>query len=361
MTRNSNDLDSLKDLGLKSLSIQLTKKCNLDCVMCGQAVSRKIRKERALLSKHTLLQVFKDGKKLGADKMILTGGEPTTHPELEDIVRLSKSMGFTSELMTNGILLTRDFSKALIDAGLDGITISIQHSNSKLHDKVTRIEGSWKMAIEAIKCIKELDAKFPVSFFFTVSRSNYRDSMRIMLLAKSIGVSRVTFSHIVFSEPHVDKKLGLSEHQMDEFYYLIAPALLYTGKTMGIEVILNPSFLGMGNMPTEEHAFEMVRNSEKFKKDIDNFSKGLYGIGRCNKYACTTALTSSRIQANGEVTICCDSEPADFSLGNVNKRRFMEIWNSEKYRKIRDIYYAPKFPGCVVCKRDFDPHFELKE
>jgi len=56
----------------------------------------------------------------------LTGGEPTLHPRLLDLVRETKRLGFPRrEMITNGTLLTRELVEGLNEAGLTNLQISV--------------------------------------------------------------------------------------------------------------------------------------------------------------------------------------------------------------------------------------------
>jgi radical SAM protein with 4Fe4S-binding SPASM domain len=59
------------------------------------------------------------------------------------------------------------------------------------------------------------------------------------------------------------------------------------------------------------------------------------------------------ITYDGEVTACCKiTEPLEFGLGNLLKQDFWEVWNGEKYQKLRNLLRERKSPPeCVGCNR----------
>ena len=57
----------------------------------------------------------------------MSGGEPLLHPEIEDIIRRIRHHGMIFGLITNGYLLTPQKIRALNDAGLDHLQISIDN------------------------------------------------------------------------------------------------------------------------------------------------------------------------------------------------------------------------------------------
>ena len=83
--------------------LEPTTKCNLICEGCyrnangpGHKTLEEIRSE---------LEVFKKLRK--SDCMSICGGDPLVHPEIVEIVRMSKEMGWKPILNTNGLALTK--------------------------------------------------------------------------------------------------------------------------------------------------------------------------------------------------------------------------------------------------------------
>src|SRR5438034_4406479 len=55
----------------------------------------------------------------------LVGGEPLVHPNIVELVRYCRELGFATSLTTNGFLLTRKLIAELEDAGLQVMQISV--------------------------------------------------------------------------------------------------------------------------------------------------------------------------------------------------------------------------------------------
>src|SRR5205807_5716242 len=64
---------------------------------------------------------------LGTTLIVISGGEPLLHPELDDIIRRIRYHGMICGLITNGYLLTADRIQRLNHAGLDHLQISIDN------------------------------------------------------------------------------------------------------------------------------------------------------------------------------------------------------------------------------------------
>jgi len=116
---------------LHDLRISVTDRCNFRCVYCmpREAFGRDFAfLERAQLLTFEeiarLARIFVAG---GVEKIRLTGGEPLLRRNLETLVAMLASIDGLRDLTltTNGVLLTHDKARALADAGLKRITISL--------------------------------------------------------------------------------------------------------------------------------------------------------------------------------------------------------------------------------------------
>lgn len=98
------------------------RRCNLACGYCNEydkvsepvpfaTMTRRLDKLRAL----------------GASAIIISGGEPTLHPQLDDIIRHARGLGMLVGLITNGYYLTKERIERLNQAGLDYMQISVDN------------------------------------------------------------------------------------------------------------------------------------------------------------------------------------------------------------------------------------------
>src|SRR5205807_5540484 len=64
---------------------------------------------------------------LATSVVAFSGGEPMLHPDLDDLIRHIRARGMMAGLITNGYFLVPNRIKALNDAGLDFLQISIDN------------------------------------------------------------------------------------------------------------------------------------------------------------------------------------------------------------------------------------------
>ncbi|MGH9858360.1 MAG: radical SAM protein, partial [Acidobacteriota bacterium] len=98
------------------------RRCNLACTYCNEyddfspPVPLEMMKER--------VNRLAD---LGLTVLVISGGEPLMHPQLDEIISHSRNRGILTGLISNGYLLNVDRVKRLNQAGLDHMQISIDN------------------------------------------------------------------------------------------------------------------------------------------------------------------------------------------------------------------------------------------
>ena len=124
--------------------------CNLDCIMCPQPnlqrkrgemsfeVFKKIADEIALESAETRLWVAIMGEPL-----IRAG-------QLVEMISYAKNKGVNSvHLNTNGILMSKEIAKKLIQSGLDEIILGLDAASAETYENI-RVNGNYQLLIQNI-------------------------------------------------------------------------------------------------------------------------------------------------------------------------------------------------------------------
>lgn len=120
------------------LRVSVTDRCNLRCSYCLPVKNLKLIDHAEILSYEEILKVIIAGTECGIRKVRLTGGESLVRknfvqfvasvcriPELEDV-----------SITTNGVLL-KEKAKAIFDAGVHRINISLDTLNRLKYAKIT--------------------------------------------------------------------------------------------------------------------------------------------------------------------------------------------------------------------------------
>ncbi len=96
--------------------------CNLSCGYCNEY--DKVSKPVPLEEMYRRIDAL---GRLGTAMIGISGGEPLTHPELDDIIRRMRQTGAIAGMITNGYLLNAEQIERLNRAGLDHMQISIDN------------------------------------------------------------------------------------------------------------------------------------------------------------------------------------------------------------------------------------------
>jgi len=96
--------------------------CNLSCAYCNEY--DKVSEPVPLDEMYRRIDHL---GRLGTAMIGISGGEPLTHPELDDIIRRMRRTGAIAGMITNGYLLNAERIERLNRAGLDHMQISIDN------------------------------------------------------------------------------------------------------------------------------------------------------------------------------------------------------------------------------------------
>lgn len=150
----------LIDRGTNLLQVRPTSLCPLSCVFCSvdAGPKSKTRISEFLVSPKYLVEWFTwavRAKKLeNAHAYIDAVGDPLTHPQIVDLVRLLRKTGLAASIAveTHGTLLTEKLVDELEEAGLERINLSIDALDPL---KAKQLSGSPWFDVERVKRVAE--------------------------------------------------------------------------------------------------------------------------------------------------------------------------------------------------------------
>lgn len=123
---------------IRDLRLSITDRCNFRCVYCMDPGVRFMERER-LLTTPEIIRVARVAASLGVRKIRLTGGEPTLHPELTEIIGgIRAATDVEIAMITNASRLSRAALREWRRAGLERVTISIDSLRPERFARLTR-------------------------------------------------------------------------------------------------------------------------------------------------------------------------------------------------------------------------------
>jgi molybdenum cofactor biosynthesis enzyme MoaA len=81
--------------------------CNARCGFCGFAIDKMARKDWKYVPREGAMEAIDILHRHGIRYLVITGGEPLLHRDLEEIVRRGSDLKMTVMVVTNGSLLDR--------------------------------------------------------------------------------------------------------------------------------------------------------------------------------------------------------------------------------------------------------------
>lgn len=129
--------------------VRLTSDCNNHCIFCLDTLAHDGTVRPALEIKIQIIE----GRKRGATRLILSGGEPTLHPQFLEFVKLGRRSGYRRiQTVTNGrMFVYPEFLSRAADAGLDEITFSVHGHTAQLHDALVGAPGAFEQETTALR------------------------------------------------------------------------------------------------------------------------------------------------------------------------------------------------------------------
>jgi MoaA/NifB/PqqE/SkfB family radical SAM enzyme len=125
--------------------IQVVRHCNHFCGFCSNPTTPYVH---TFESMKLLVDDFVERDYFG---VILTGGEPTLHPELPRICRYARERGLHVRMITNGTRLADDdFAREMAEAGLQLVHVSIYSVRPEVEARLRGMDGTLERAFAAL-------------------------------------------------------------------------------------------------------------------------------------------------------------------------------------------------------------------
>ena len=172
----------------------LIRRCNLMCKHC-YSISGNVDFPGELDTAQ-VFETMDDLKAFGVPVLILSGGEPLLRPDIFEISRRAKDMGFYVGLSSNGTLIDEHNIKQIADIGYDYVGISLD-GLKETHDVFRRREGGFDEALAGIRLCRENGIK--AGMRFTVTMDNAHELPAMLDLADAEQIDKFYLSHLVYA------------------------------------------------------------------------------------------------------------------------------------------------------------------
>ncbi|MEJ0029446.1 MAG: SPASM domain-containing protein [Bacteroidota bacterium] len=270
-----------------SIGIEPTTSCNLRCPECPSGL-RSFTRPTGMLDEALFTSLIDQLKDTLTYLTFYFQGEPYLHPKFLSLVKYASQQNIYTATSTNAHYLNDKQARDTVESGLDRLIISLDGTDQETYQSY-RVGGNIEKVLEGARNIlkwrKELRSKTPyVVFQFLVVKPNEHQIPEVQKLAKEMGIDNV----------------------------LLKTAQIYDYQN------------GSDLMPT-------IDKYSRYKKSSD----GLWSIKNELMNHCWKMWNSCVVTWDGKVVPCCFDKDAHYTLGDLKKNSFEEIWRSDAYNDFR--------------------------
>ncbi len=207
LTAKSNEKSAIR---LGALWLEVTDSCQLDCPYC-YASSEFADKNGGWLRLEDYGRLLSDPAAKTANRIVISGGEPTLREDLLDILRLCRETVCNNNsvslvLVSNGIRQAPELWRTI--AGLvDVVQISIDGPTAEVHDLV-RGQGTFEKSIATFKILADTDLK-GLHIAFTPIDINVDYIPAMVELAYQLDASMLHVTRLSLTKKCLDRNISL--------------------------------------------------------------------------------------------------------------------------------------------------------
>jgi heme d1 biosynthesis radical SAM protein NirJ len=286
----------------------LIRRCNLTCKHCyATSADRDFPGE---LDTAQVFDVMTELKAFGVPVLILSGGEPLMRPDIFDISRHARDMGFYVGLSSNGTLIDENNIQQLADIGYNYVGISIDGMRDT-HDRFRRKQGSFDAALRGIRLCH--DAGIKVGLRFTLTRDNQQDLPQLLQLMQEENIDKFYLSHLNYAGRGNKNRRDDLHHQMTRD----AMELLFKTCWQDVQQGRQREFVTGNNDADAVYLLLWIR------QHMPQYSEAVAAMLR-SWGGNASGVNIANIDNLGNVHP--DTMWWEYSIGNVKQRAFSDIW-----------------------------------
>lgn len=281
---------------LRNLFLELTLRCNENCVHCGSRCGEVVKEELPAQVYYNFLDKIKadfDGK---LPMLCITGGEPLLRSDFYDIMSYAHKLGFRWGMTSNGTLIDDKAAERLYRCGMRTISVSIDGIEDT-HDKFRRTKGGYAAAMKGIDALTSHGGFNHVQVTTVIHKQNIcqLDELYDIMLEKDIDSWRVLNIEPI-GRANDNKELLLDADDYRRMFEFIR-----SKRREGMPVMYGCShYLGL-----------------EYEREVRDWY-----------FLCNAGLYTASIMSNGDIGACLDIERrAETIEGNILRDDFTEIWN----------------------------------
>ena len=337
---------------LRKVYIEPTNRCNLDCRTCIRNVWDEPLGQMSSAVFDRIMEGLRD---VSPTPTVFFGGfgEPLAHPDIVEMVTMAKSLGANVELITNGMLLTPDISRKLIEVGLDTLWVSIDGSTPESYADV-RLGAALPQVLANLadfrkirwaSCSREwlgdYNAKPAIGVVFVAMRSNIADFPAVVRLSSQFGAKRFLLTNLLPYTPAMCKEI-LYNLALTDTTYASSLSNLDLPKINVDEITRDSLYAAMRSGHGVTFAGRSLGDTNDLCPFVETGATAISWDG--NLSPCLPLL-------HNHVSYVDDRERFSrrYVVGNLDISNFSSLWNDHVHLAFRDRVQRFDFSPCTWC------------
>src|ERR1700680_531937 len=169
------------------VSIELTRRCPLDCLHCYNNLpmgDQAARSQELTFAEH--VHLLDELAAAGTLFILYSGGEIFARKDFLDIYKEAKKRGFLITLFTNGILINERIADHLVKYRPFSIEITLYGATRETYETLTQVRGSYDRCMRGIQLL--LERNLPLKLKTVPTTINQHEVYEMKNLAEGLGV-----------------------------------------------------------------------------------------------------------------------------------------------------------------------------
>jgi MoaA/NifB/PqqE/SkfB family radical SAM enzyme len=206
---NNPQSDETANFGPRRLTVELTNVCNLHCSYCLRDEDALYHTPANFLPVELFRRIIAQAREsMKIEQVMFTGGEPTLHPNFEDIIAAVGAERLQCSFVTNGWHFERVWPiLQKYPEVVTHVAFSLDGPTRELHDR-------WRGAGSFERVVKAFSRCWASGFPFIVKTGIRRDTVpqleQMALFAARLGASGLSFAHIMPTSSDVEDSSALN-------------------------------------------------------------------------------------------------------------------------------------------------------
>jgi MoaA/NifB/PqqE/SkfB family radical SAM enzyme len=316
------------------LYLEVTNRCNLLCTTCPRTYEEL--EPPADMSWELFTSIVDQLPNI--KRVVLHGvGEPMLVKSLPRMVRHVRDRGAYVLFNTNGTLLNEKNGRALIEAGLDELRVSLDASNASSYRAIRGKDyfGRILRNVRAFRDLQEREGRDRprVSAWLTGLKETIAELPAFVRLAAEIGVREVYLQRLVYFDRNA---IGHARPDQALYEQMTGKEAAYLEEATALAQAEGMTFSASGAVA--EPGMSLHRRDDGSPWSM-----------------CRRPWTVMYFTANGRALPCCIAPFSqrgyeNYTLGDATQQSLREIWNGPAYRAFREQLLSDRPPAaCASC------------